>query len=336
MIKHNKLFEPTIVVQSVMAKSNNLPAKKYKAGERTVTRLHFKWNAGEDGGAKYIDIAKALSQVNRRAYRQGLYYYVSKATFSNNGVAYCQVNTLMDNWITKAAWTRGFKMWSKMNRKATQDMPGLIYPKYHDFKVMMHPNSGTTLNAAYGNQTSSTEYSSDDWVISDFVTEDPVDADPRNTDTFTSHMLGAHTGSAGSWTSVGLIRSLNDVWRYDPAEGVPSLDADADTDPIANLFDDGDNFDDVRLNLDQDNDEPPYNHDVMPGASSTDEQTMAALMRTSAGAGAYVSAPGFCAPFGLLEVFVTDFGAGESIGDVELTLDLVPGTYHGVYAERVL
>lgn len=320
-----------------MGKSNNLPAKKYMAGERTVTRLHFKWDAGDGSGSvKYIDIAKALSQVNRRAYRQGLYYYVSKATFSNNGVAYCQVNTLMDNWVTKTAWSRGFKQFSKMNRKATQDLPNAIYPKYHDFKVLMHASAGTTLDAAYGNVTSTTTYSSDNWDISKFVTEDPVDADPRNVDEFTVHMLGGHSGSAGSWTSVGLIRSLDDSWPRPPAAGEPELDGDADTDPIANLFDDGDNFDDVRLNLDQDNDRTPYNHDLMPGSHSSDEQTMAALMRTSAGAGSYVSAPGFCAPLGLLEVYVTDFGADGAIGDVELTLDLVPGPYHGVYAERVM
>ena len=321
-----------------MARSNNLPAKKHKAGQRTVTRLHFKWDAGADGGSYFIDIAKALSQVNRRAYRQGLYYYASKVTFSNNGVAYCSLNTAMDNWVTKAAWKRGFQMFQKMNRAATADLDGNIIPKYHDYKVSLTASTALSSykNAVYGNLGSTTEYTSDDWVQSDYVTEDPVDADPRNVDTFRAHLLGPHSGSANAWTSVGLIRSLNDVWSYDPAEGVPSLDADADTDPIANLFDAGDTYDDVRLNLDQDNDEPPYNHDNMPGASSSDEQTCVAIMRTGTGAGAYVSAPGFCIPFGLIEVMVSDFGAGENIGNIELTIDLVPGSYHGVHAERVV
>jgi hypothetical protein len=59
-------------------------------------------------------------------------------------------------------------------------------------------------------------------------------------------------------------------------------------------------------------------------------------MRTSSGAGAWVSAPGFCIPFGLIEVVISDFGAGTAIGDTELMIDLVPGSYHGVYAERVI
>lgn len=310
------------------------------AGERTVTRLHFKWNAGDDGGSKFIDIAKCLSQVNRRAYRQGLYYYVSKATFSNNGVAYCALYTAMDNWVTKAAWKRGFQMWNKMNRRAMEDLPNAILPKYHDYKVALTGSTNLAdsdyLNIAYGDASSSTTYSSDDWVQSTYVTEDPPDADPRNTDSFDAHLLGPHVGSANAWSSIGLIRSLHDAWRYMPEEGNPSLDSDADTDPIANLFDAGDNMDDVRLNLDTDNDEAPYDNNIMPGASSADEVTCAAIMRTGTGAGAYVSAPGFCVPFGLIEVMVTDFGATEAIGDVQLTLDLVPGSYNGVYAERVV
>ena len=330
-----------------MARSNNLPAKKHKAGQRTVTRLHFKWNAGDDGGDKLIDIAKALSQVNRRAYRQGLYYYCSKVTFSNGGSAYCSLNTAMDNWVTKAAWKRAWKQWMKMNRKATVDLPGSITPKYHDFKVGLTGTAlSTAMNAAYGRLDSSTEYSSDDWVQSDFVTEDPtlVDDDTgtgleiaaTDPDQFRVHLIGPHVGSSGTWTSIGLIKSLSDVWPRDPAEGVPSVDGDMDTDPIANLFDDGDNFDEVRLNLDQDNDEPPYDHDTMPGESNSAEMTCAAIMRTGTGAGAYVSAPGFCIPFGLIDVRVSDFGAGESIGAVELTIDLVPGSYNGVHAERVI
>lgn len=320
-----------------MARSNNLPAKKYMAGQRTETRLKFAMDVG-NGGTYLIDIAKALSQVNRRAYRQGLYYYVSKVTFSNNGVAYASFNTAMDNWCTLQAWKRGYRQWAKMNRKAMADLPGGITPKYHDYKISLQ--EGTALSSAldvqHGLLGASGSYSSDDWVQSVYVTEDPPSNDPQATDDFIAHLVGPHTGSANSWTSIGLIRSLNDSWPRDATEGVPSLDGDADTDPLANLFDDGDNFDDVRLNLDQDNDEPPYDHDAMPGATSTQELACRAILRTGTGAGSMVSAPGFCVPFGLLNVVFTDFAESGDIGDVEVTVDLVPGSYHGVYAERVI
>ena len=335
-----------------MAKSSNLPAKKHRAGERTETSLRFIWDAG-DGGASdnsggsivYIDLAKALSQVNRRFYRQGLYYYVASARFSNGSDSYIQINTIPDTWQTKVAWKRCFQEWMKMNRKANQDI-GNVTPKYHDFKVMMHGLAGSTLDAQYGDITSSTAYTADDWVISKFVTEDPtlIDDDTgtgleiavTDPDQFTVHMLGPHVGSSGTWTSIGAIRSLNDVWRRDATEGVPSVDGDMDTDPIANLFDAGDNMDEVRLNMDADGDEPPYNHDAMTGATSQSETVVKTIMRTGTGAGALSHGSGFCAPFGLLEINVNDFGAGTNVGIVELTLDLVPGSYHGVHAERVV
>lgn len=334
-----------------MAKSNNLPAKKYRAGERTETSLRFIWDAG-DGGASdnsggsvvYIDLAKALSQVNRRFYRQGLYYYVSRARFSNGSEAYCQLNTIPDTWQTKVAWKRVFQQWMKMNRIANADSD--VTPKYHDFKVMLHSGASTTLDAQYGDITTATAYSSDDWVISKFVTMDPtlVDDDTgtgleiaaTDPDQFTVHMIGPHSGSSGTWTSIGALRSLNDVWRRPDASGEPSLDSDADTDPIAALFDAGDNLDEVRLNMDADNDATPYNHDAMTGSSSVDETVVKTIMRTGTGAGALAHGNGFCAPFGLIEVNVNDFGAGTNVGLVELTLDIVPGNYHGVYAERLV
>ncbi len=151
-------------------------------------------------------------------------------------------------------------------------------------------------------------------------------------------MLGGHVGSSGAWTSIGLIRSYADVKRDSGgvAAGEPYLDADADTDPIANLFDSSDTHDDVRENMNVDNDEPPYDSDAAPGESSVEETCVGAVMRTSAGAGAYARAPGFCAPLGLLQVNVSDFSAGTSVGPVALFIDIVPGKYHGVHAERVV
>ncbi len=329
-----------------MARSNNLPAKIYSAGERTNTTLRFYWDAQADGSTVYIDLAKAMSIINRRAYRQGLYYYVASVEFSNGSTAYCQVNTLPDNYMTKTAWVRGFKQWSQMNRRAAAGDFG-IYPKYHDFKVAMNAAAAATLDPSYGYVTSTSTYAADDWVLSQFVTEDPylhggaasdTPVEAHNADQFTAHMLGPHTGSSGAWTSVGLIHSCQDVWGHQASVGEPTLVGDSDTDPIAALFDAADTTDDVRLNMDEDNDEPPYNSDGWIGSvHASHETSVGALLRTSAGAGALARAPGFCAPLGLLEVTTTDFGDGsQNLGLVELIVKMVPGTYNGVYAERIL
>lgn len=327
-----------IVVHSPMAKSNNLPAKRYKAGERTERTLRFQWDAGANGGSVYIDIAMAMSAINRRFYRQGLYYYVSNAYFVNGSMAHVQINTLPDTYVTKLAWERGFKKWSEMNRKAANDSSGTIYPAYHDFKTQMI-NGVSLMGPKSADHTSAVNYGPDEWVISKFVSDDPGTSDPQTVDTFVTHMLGGHVAGGGApdvWTSVGLIRSLNDTWRQPTATGEPTLDGDMDTDPLGNLFDAGDTHDDIRLNLDADNDLTPYDANSLIGSASVHEVHLAATGRTSSGSGALVHMGGFCVPLGLIEVDVTDFGDGGSIGDVELVLELTPGTYHGVYAERIL
>lgn len=331
-----------------MGRSNNLPAKKYKAGERTERTLVFKWDAGdgESTNTKYIDLAQSLSIANRRHYRQGLYYYVQSAYFVNGSEAHCQINTIPDNWQTARAWARGFRKFQKMNALAANGSGGAVYPKYHDFKVRMTSSvtSATTMTPAYGSVDSSTAYASDEWVYSKFVTADPGTTDPQEVDAFTAHMLGGHDTGAGTgsssnpdnFDSIGLIRSLGDTWPYSvSSSGEPTHDADFDTDPLGNLFDAGDNMDDVRLNLDQDNDLPPYDRDTMTGATSHAEGSIVATFRTSSGAGAMIQSPGFCAPLGLLQVQTADFGASTSVGQVTLVLEMAPGPYHGVYAERV-
>ncbi len=218
-----------------------------------------------------------------------------------------------------------------------------IFPKYHDFKVSM-VQGASPAPPLHGQIGATTAYLADDWVMSEFVTQDPylhggaasdTPVEAHNADAFSAHMMGAHTGSFGAWTSIGLIESLQDVSALQPSVGEPTLLGDADIDPLAALFDAADTTDDIRLNLDTDNDEPPYNSDLFVGRLTT-ETVPRAVIRTSAGAGAISSAPGFCAPLGLLQVNVSDFAAGTAVGTVELFIELVPGPYNGVYAERVI
>lgn len=336
-----------IVVQSGMAKSNNLPAKKYSAGERTELNLRFVWDAGATGGDVYIDIAKALSAVNRRFYRQGLYYYISSIRVHDNtggNGCFWQFDTIPDTWVTKAAWKRAFRAYQKMNARALEAGGIDITPKYHDFKVVMSSvgASGNTLNPVGGGNSaaSATVYAPDDWDISQFVTDDPtmtdtgsyIQQDDEDPDTFIIHMVGSNQGGDGNWTSVGAIASLNDTWPR-AAVSAPTLDTDADTDPIANLFDAGDTHDDIRQLLDGANDSTPYDHNMMVGAANSEEFTLSAQTHTSTGAGATAHVPGFCVPLGLIRVRTTSSGG---LNDVECNIKLVPGSYHGVYAERLI
>ena len=69
----------------------NLPAKKYQKTTPTVLRLSFECDGGS---TQYIDIARALSAINRRFYRQGLYYYVNSVEVYNNETGVIDLHTV--------------------------------------------------------------------------------------------------------------------------------------------------------------------------------------------------------------------------------------------------
>lgn len=304
----------------------NLPAKKYSKKSPTVTRLSFEF----DGGAtQYIDIAMALSAINRRFYRQGVYYYVNSVEIYNNETGVVDLHTLPDTWVTKNAWNRGFRMFQKMN--ALVDMPGQT-PKYHDFKVYMsdlHRTTGSTRPSLYTINANHQLQIVDDWEYSQFVSADDDGDAIQQADNFFAHMLGGHVGSPTNWTSIGLIKSYAEtratVQPADPSD--QNIDI---TDPLLNLFDSSseDQINDIAQNLLDDNDQPPYNQNQYPGEAVTTMQHVARI-GTEVGVGRVGRASGFCAPMGL--ICVDPYGVSTAF---RVVLNLAVGTYHGVYAER--
>lgn len=342
-----------------MARSNNLPAKRYKAGERTERKLRF--NVDFDGGspdhdhAVYIDIAQALSVVNQRAYRQGLYYYVSGVTVHNSGDSWVRFSTLPDTWTVKAAWIRGYKLWSEMNRRAllsSQDKTNALYPKYHDFKVFMDDDHvgkassadddgntvitpGNILPSSYAKHgaVSGVALTCDEWAMSMYTAPDPGDHASNNIelpDSFTVMMVGAHETS-GETTTVGLIKSYAQTKPPVPdTSGVPNQWSGDSTinDPLFLLFDEGDTHQEIVDDLLSFNDRAPYNYDA-PYGMNDDHLNQAAQLTTTAEM-TVARAGGFCAPLGLIRV---DCDIDDTL---EFVLDIAEGPYHGVYAERIL
>ena len=319
----------------------NLPAKKYAKSSPTQLRLSFEFTGN---GTKFIDIAKALSIINRKFYRQGVYYYVNSVEFYNAGEGHVDLHTIPDNWVTKNAWNRGFSLFQKMNSLVDSPMTNVGRPKYHDFKVYMsvlHMQNGSTSPSLHGiNSTIATDgLASDDWEYSQFVSADD-DADAtQEADNFYVHMIGGHNGTPDNWQSVGLIKSYSEsrgrVMSSPEFESTGSLpDTDAATDPLLNVFDfsSEEQMNDIIERLDLDNDNPPYDSDYYIGAGNNHMQQQARLVTTSS-IGRVTSAPGFCAPFGLICVDPDNLQFGSE-DNFRIVLNIAAGTYHGVYAER--
>lgn len=317
----------------------NLPAKKYKKTNPTVTRLSFE---ASGGGTKFIDIGRALSAFNRKFYRQGVYYYVNSVEVYNNEQAVVDLHTIPDTWVTKNAWNRGFQLFQKMNSMVDSPISNVGRPKYHDFKVYMsdaHRTVGSLNPVTYftDGAYSDDETTPDNWDYSKFVSADSDgDVDPTNpqqlvqeADDFYVHMIGPHSGSSDNWTSVGLIKSYADSRQSPHNNGEPTISTNAQTDPLVNVFDFSteEQMNDIIANLDADNDGTPYNADLYIGSAS-DNMHHAARVGTEVGLGRVGRASGFCVPFGLICIDT------DATSAYRVVLNLAQGTYHGVYAER--
>ena len=316
----------------------NLPAKKYKKTSPTQTRLPFECSGG---ATQFIDIGKALSIINRKFYRAGVYYYVNSVEIYNNETGVVDLHVLPDNWVTKNAWNRGFQLFQRMNSMVDSPISNVGRPKYHDFKVYMselHQATGSKNPALHGinGVASTTGLTADDWEYSQFVSADD-DQDAQNeADNFYVHMLGPHVGTSDNWQSVGLIKSYGDSRakiNSSPEIATGSTDPTvqgADTDPLVNVFDfsSEEQMNDIMQNLDVDNDETPYDSDYYIGEGGSHMQHVARV-GTEVGVGRVGRASGFCAPFGL--ICVDPHGVNTAF---RVVLNLAQGTYHGVYAER--
>ena len=314
--------------------SRNLPAKKYTHGNPTELRLSFEL---QGNGTKYIDIAKALSIINRKFVSQQAYFYLNKVECYNASDAFVDIHTIPDTWITKNAYKRGRAMYHANRALLDPPVSGGITTKYEDFKVFMshrHALDETSLNPnMYEIQAANVNYTADEWTYTQLVSADDDGDSNQDSDKFYLHMIGQHNGSSTDWTSVGLIKSYGDSRvAIQPASPNTSLVDIAD--PLMNLFDSSseEQINELATLAKTENDQPPYNLVNYLGEGNSSMSHQARLV-TTASAGRVTAAPGFCVPFGLICV-----DPESSIGSSDkfrIVLTLAPGPYHGVYAERV-
>ena len=318
----------------------NFPAKKYKKGTPAQIRLSFEFGGtGEGRTTQYIDIAKALSSINRKMYRQGLYYYVQSVELYDNAESTVNLHVIPDTWITRSAYRRAKGIYDEMNIRALEQVGGGLAGKYHDFRVFMsdlHRTTGSTRASLHGMNDNAVSSANEDWDYSQFVTADTNDgASPA--DEFQAHMLGA-TVQAGSGPTSD-VQSLGIIESYAHTRATVQLDnpnmQNLDLgDPLLNMFDysSEEQQNDVINNLDNANDAPPYDIDLYTGESANHHQHVARLV-TSPNFGRVAYGAGFCAPLGL--ICVDPLNTNPEDNAYRIVLNLAPGTYHGVYAERM-
>ena len=332
-------LKPKKTDPSYRLKETNYPAKKYKKGSPTITRLSFEIPAGRV--TRYIDIAKALSALNRKMYRQGCYYYVTSVEMYDNGVQTTNLMTVPDNWVTRSAYRRAKGLYDEMINRAHDTLPSSIVPKYHDFRVYMsdlHRTTGTLDVNLYGVNDLAQAVVPDEYQYTEFVTHDTNDGS-QPADEFYAHMIGGtvETGSGATSNvhSVGLISSYG-KGRATVHQASPNLQNIDVSDPLMNLFDYSaeEVQNDIIFNLDENGDLPPYDIDEYVGAN-VDHMEHQVRLSTAGTVGRVIHGQGFCAPLGLICVDPVPVGQGETDTAFRIVLNIASGPYNGVYAERM-
>jgi hypothetical protein len=287
----------------------------------------------------YIDLAKDLSALNRRLYRQGRTYHVKKITVvSRDTIAgfptsppgpqqnagRISFSTAPNSWVARGAWKRGFQTFNLMNKEATHNLTNDIAGKWADFKIYLSNDhfSGTSLVPIDngGNSPSSGE-----WTYSIYISPDGT----TSTDGFRIHLLGPTVGTPGAISTVGLIQSFG-ATRATVDLDQPNVPGTASDDPLLNVFDYGTNIDEVIDQLEGNNDNPPY--DVVNYTGGATNMVKPLVMVDGTIADGSTTLGGFEALCGLIEI-ESNSPISEDVYSV--LVELSAGNYRGIKSEAI-
>lgn len=231
-------------------------------------QMSFKIPAGES----YIDLALAASILNRRGYKQECTSWaVGQFELFNpsGGSGIVAIEKAPETWVARNAYTKSKALFERMNEQVLETEPD-IAGAYADFKIGLDANHVTALIQDSNNTggTILTPQITDivgvgtltvadfnggvapvaDWDFSKLeIPNDPVTG---TTTGYTMHLVGGDTpGSKGLIAGYELSRARPN--QIDP--NVPFAEG-----WMNELFDDGQQLDDIRDNLHADNDRAPY------------------------------------------------------------------------------
>jgi hypothetical protein len=319
--------------------------------EPAVTQLLY----GVPNGTSYIDIAKDLSLVNRRMYRQGYTYVVQDVQVAipagsrPSDISYVQLSTSGNSWIVHNAWRKGFAAWRRQVREV-ENATGIKAGTWDDFKVYLDDTheDGTTLTPVAADGAS---YSTGEWSYSALVFDD--DGTERD---LKMHLIGSsNLADTNEESGIGLINEYQESRSIVKGDD-PATPAGASDTIYAKLMGTDEMTDRVVDNVESANDNPPYDLDDYPGgAVNADAAVPVRWIMTSAAQGIGIGA-GFIAPCGLLKITTSELALNDTLdltasdastidapgptsvyseGSASLIfmiLTLAPGPYRGVLA----
>ena len=279
-------------------------------------------------GTQYIDIFRDLSALNRKLIRQGRIAYITDISYaihsgSSGSGGNLFINALPNDWVHNNSWKKGQAHWLQQQRRARKLVGRSAKPTWEDFKVYYDAShrTGTTLDVpslSYG-----------EWVYSVFH----VEAEDHSVQEWYLHVQGDDV----STTDRGLVLGYEES-RATVQSTSPDVPSEYGNSMYANLADDIDDVArDVAADMEDENDEPPYDHNDYPGNDSNAVIGHHATMLCSPVTSAIYTFPGvICAPLGLLKLIHSGL-SGEDGSTVTaptafLQFRIAYGNYKGLAA----
>lgn len=306
-------------------------------------RLFYTGTMTSNEGTFYIDLAKDLSAVNRRLYRQGMQYYVESFEhyniFANDEVQSMACSTAGDTWTVHNAWKKAFAHWKRQQREARKLVGQGTAPTWEDFKIYLddaHRAGGT--GSATGDELSvlaadGGAVGSGEWIHSKLIYE--TDDQGTTAESFL-HLIGPDV----STTDAGLI--LN----YQKSRvTVQSEDPEVPAEYSANLYaymarDENEVMDEVANNMEDENDAPPYDLDDYVGNDTNADAPFVQSFSLASPSQPLAVGNGFLAECGLIKIDAARFSVATNAysGNPDsqifaFSITVAPGPYKGVMAE---
>jgi len=297
--------------------------------EPAVTQLMYVVPHGDS----YIDLAKDLSKVNRRLYRQGMTYVVQDVQIGvSGGMKTTDISQLIfatagNSYMTHNAWKKGYETWRTQQNEYMDGEGSQLKGKWADFKVYLddHQAGGTTLEPYAGDAA---VYAAGEWTMSNFVYDDAGTSRSPSI-----HLIGTSTEDS----AIGLIQAYGEARNY-PAGG-PSNPAAMATGFYAQFHGVGDVDDELGNDIRDQNDLPPYDQDEYAGGETNSDVPVPVRFLSCNATQSTVMVPGFIAPCGLIKVTLgeaqldaSSLYESSTSPSVAMLLTVATGPYRGVLA----
>ncbi len=301
-------------------------------------QLKFGFDLPAVAGTYFLDISQVASLCNRKFLRQGMNWVVSNLEFWTDGDSSMSVAKLPDTWMMANAWVKSFKLWQE-SQDQVLDIEGRdILGKYADFKIFYdsaHQIAGVAANIRpYGFDIAAAGATCK-WDPTTYqVPNDPVSG---TTTEYNIHAIGPSTA-----VSVGAISGYA-ASRARPQQNDPNVvDHLTAEDWMTALFDVGENLEEIREDIEDDNDSPPYllgapgsQLEYYPGGAiqaDTSQSFLQDILVTRATTSLNADSSGsFLAPCGLLRLEVAHGLVPPT--EIVMFLEVSPGPVKGFLAQ---